>query len=121
MPSKKKFPLSGLSKQQKEILKYLLNEREIRSKFHISWYIAEIFDKNGDRILNQNMKNNILKNNILTTKHRVSMSRSLKRLRERGLIEGYSGYILDSKTKYVKNICSYGLTEKGLKYFNKIS
>lgn len=165
MPSKNKFPFSGLSKQQKEILKYL-NRNEIVRKQAISWYIAKIFDNEQDsRIEKRKNRSEIieemrqeylnedttperkkiieadlefmayitpsrLNKKILSEKHRASMSRSLKRLRERGLIKGYSTVRWDWNTKPVSIkykfstelsvlIHYYGLTEKGLEYIKK--
>lgn len=120
MPNKKKFPLSGLSKQQKLILSLLEGSTEQKpySSMEISWMVAKKFDNDGgDRILYRSRKKVIeetrekvrkreispregsdfvkfytqlhrkdMKENILTHKHRISISKTLKRLTERGLI-----------------------------------
>ena len=49
MPSKNKFPLSGLSKQQKEILKSLYDDKYgFKSTKELSWVIAKKFDNEQD-------------------------------------------------------------------------
>lgn len=72
---------SKLSKQQIFILECLKDSTILEPYYHrgLSWAIAKKFDKNGDRIN--------LKKEILTPKHRASVSRSLKRLVERDLIK----------------------------------
>lgn len=145
MPSKNKFPLSGLSKQQKEILKLLYNDKNnVGRKIGLSRKIAEKFEKKSDYSYAYGWG----KHEILSNIHRASMSRSIKRLKERGLIESYYDIKFDIKIhdngkwsrilkkKYTKKEYQkehrlsdwginrkkptwFGLTKKGLKYFKK--
>lgn len=109
MPNKKKYPLSGLSQQQKDILKYIYDTgTNIPARGRdISKYIAEKYNKNESRITyrrgHYTPEGKPFKGYIhCTDKHYASMSRSLKRLRERGLI------------KKSRNKGWYDLTDKGL-------
>ena len=84
---KEKYPKSYLSKQQKEILKTVCdkwtdNPTEPPKTKTVSWDIARIFNtEQGNRItLNDN------KEEKLSKTHNSSMSRSLKKLRERDLV-----------------------------------
>lgn len=106
MPSKNKFPLSGLSKQQKEILKIIYEDKDKREAYrYLSRKIARKFNKeNKERISNSRGFSS------LTNKHSASISRSIKRLIERGLIKKWErdGFL----------IC-FELTEKGLEWCKK--
>lgn len=88
---KEKYPKSYLSKQQKEILKNVCdkwtnNPAEPTDSKTVSWDIARIFNtEQGNRITEN--KN---KEEILSKTHNASMSRSLKKLRERELVESES-------------------------------
>lgn len=163
MPDKNKFPLSGLSKQQKEILKTLYDNDGFESTKGLSWTIARKFDNEQDSRIEkrksryeivEEMKQEYLNEDtaperkkiiehdlefmryiapskldkeILSEKHRASMSRSIKRLRERGLIKGYRKIIWDWDTGIIrKRILAgswermryYCLTDKGLNIIN---
>ena len=113
MPSKKKYPLSGLSKQQKDILKYIHDRGTgipARGR-DISRYIAKKYNKNESRITYRRgyytPEGDLFKGYTHSTdKHYASMSRSLRRLRERGLI------------KKSRDRGWYDLTDKGNSLFN---
>ena len=88
---KEKYSKSYLSKQQKEILKTVCNKwtnnpTEPTDSKTVSWDIARIFNtKQGNRITkNKNEEE------LLSKVHNASMSRSLKKLRERDLVESES-------------------------------
>lgn len=94
---KKEFPKAWLSKQQKEILKIVCNASpEIPDTKTLSWGIARKFDNRIE--IGKKEKE------ILSKKHTASMSRSLKRLRERDLITDFG-----TKTHY-------GATEQGFNW-----
>jgi len=85
---KEKYSKSYLSKQQKEILKTVCdkwtnNPTEPTDSKTVSWDIARMFNtEQGNRITkNKNEEE------ILSKAHNASMSRSLKKLRERDLVE----------------------------------
>lgn len=96
---KKKFPTSWLSKQQKEILKVVCNKTTDTKT--LSWEIARKFNNDQEIRIKISKKT---EKEILTDTHRASMNRSLKRLRERGLLTDFG-------TKDY-----YGTTEKGLNW-----
>jgi len=131
------FPFSNLSKQQKTILKILYKKKDKRIlSSSLTWAIAEKFNKNHNNRI-YNLKEERLKyrkehppissidrstyiiadliykpkkDRILTNNHSASMSRSIKRLITRSLIEKWhpNGYLLQ-----------YQLTPKGLEYCEK--
>ncbi len=83
---KEKFPTSWLSRQQKEILKTVCdkwtdNPEPIQTKT-LNWDIARKFDNEQDNRIEMGKKGK----EILSQNHRISMNKSLKRLRERELI-----------------------------------
>jgi hypothetical protein len=99
---KKEFPKAWLSEQQKEILKIVCStetkekKRDITNARKLSWDIARKFDNRIE--MGKKGKE------ILSKKHTASMSRSLKRLRERDLITDFG-----TKTHY-------GATEQGFNW-----
>lgn len=98
---KEKYSKSYLSKQQKEILKIVCNKKpEPTQAKTLSWDIARIFNtKQGNRITkNKNEEE------VLSKTHSASMSRSLKALRERNLIDNFG-----TKTHYFAS-------EEGIKW-----
>jgi len=87
---------SKLSKQQRFILKILRNGSQ-RSIF-LSYKVANKFDNSGSRI-----EIVVDGDYRLTAKHRASMSRSLKRLEDRGLIAyDWLGYHIVSEEDKIK-------------------
>ena len=99
MERKKKFPIAWLSKQQKEILELLCSdEHNVGLRKELSRKIAEKFEKKPE--ISERGEHE-----VLSSTHRASMSRSIKRLEKRELIEITH-----------KNPTWVGLTDKGLEY-----
>jgi hypothetical protein len=106
---KEEFPNAWLSYQQKKILELVCNETPLpKEAKELSWDIARKFDNEQDNRIELGTS----ENEILSKTHKASMSRSLKRLRERKLIEGKDG-IFGKKL--------VGLTKEGLDWCKKLN
>lgn len=116
MTDKNKYPLSGLSKQQKDILECIYDlENKRVSCIALNRYMAKKYDKNGSRVVRD--KTSVEAYSHCTNKHYASMSRSIKRLIERGLIEKHN--TIYEKYK-IKDVANYELTDIGLTWSHRV-
>lgn len=119
MTDKNKYPLSGLSKQQKDILSYIHDSKNKRvSCKRLSRYIAKKYNRAIYRegfYSSDDKPYKAYKHS--TFKHYVSMSRSIKRLIERGLIIKHN--TIYDKYK-IKSDSDYELTDIGLTWSHRI-